>query len=207
MISSRSLLSRNMVAMVDHFVCIVLLCLSTEGLNHLGLLSCWSFVFEMCCNLCAYKHKNLFRTFHLLWCHLKCQISWSLWYKQARPSSCYRDVDTAATYEFLTFTMCLSKTLTIDFNLVWLFVPQINIWSYKNRELLHDIDTGHSANIFCTKFVPETCDEVVASGAGDAEVHFIYCFPFPCFNSKYGGVFLKNTCWLFSRFVYSICLV
>ena len=36
---------------------------------------------------------------------------------------------------------------------------------------MHDIDTGHSANIFCTKFVPETCDEVVVSGAGDAEVH------------------------------------
>jgi len=47
---------------------------------------------------------------------------------------------------------------------------RINIWSYNNRELLHDIDTGHSANIFCTKFVPETCDEVVVSGAGDAEV-------------------------------------
>ncbi|PUZ42476.1 hypothetical protein GQ55_9G585700 [Panicum hallii var. hallii] len=47
---------------------------------------------------------------------------------------------------------------------------KINIWSYNNQELLHDIDTGHSANIFCTKFVPETCDEVVVSGAGDAEV-------------------------------------
>ncbi|PWZ06540.1 WD and tetratricopeptide repeats protein 1 [Zea mays] len=46
----------------------------------------------------------------------------------------------------------------------------INIWNYNNRELVHDIDTGHSANIFCTKFVPETCDEVVVSGAGDAEV-------------------------------------
>ncbi|CAL4929477.1 unnamed protein product [Urochloa decumbens] len=47
---------------------------------------------------------------------------------------------------------------------------RINIWSYNNRELLHNIDTGHSANIFCTKFVPETCDDVVVSGAGDAEV-------------------------------------
>ncbi|KAJ1298462.1 hypothetical protein BS78_01G455500 [Paspalum vaginatum] len=47
---------------------------------------------------------------------------------------------------------------------------RINIWSYNNRELVHDIDTGHSANIFCTKFVPETCDDVVVSGAGDAEV-------------------------------------
>jgi WD and tetratricopeptide repeat-containing protein 1 len=51
---------------------------------------------------------------------------------------------------------------------------------------VHDIDTGHSANIFCTKFVPETCDEVVVSGAGDAEVHlpptsffFFYSFVFP----------------------------
>jgi hypothetical protein len=47
---------------------------------------------------------------------------------------------------------------------------RIGIWSYANRELLHDIDTGHSANIFCTKFVPETSDEVIVSGAGDAEV-------------------------------------
>ena len=35
---------------------------------------------------------------------------------------------------------------------------------------MHEIDTGHSANVFCTKFVPETSDEVVVSGAGDAEV-------------------------------------
>ncbi|KAA8528339.1 hypothetical protein F0562_035694 [Nyssa sinensis] len=47
---------------------------------------------------------------------------------------------------------------------------RINIWSYSSRELLHSIETGHSANIFCTKFVPETSDELVVSGAGDAEV-------------------------------------
>ena len=47
---------------------------------------------------------------------------------------------------------------------------QLNIWSYSSRKLLHSIDTGHSANIFCTKFVPETSDELVVSGAGDAEV-------------------------------------
>ncbi|XP_061372050.1 protein ALTERED SEED GERMINATION 2 [Gastrolobium bilobum] len=47
---------------------------------------------------------------------------------------------------------------------------RINIWSYSGRKLLHSIDTGHSANIFCTKFVPETSDELVVSGAGDAEV-------------------------------------
>ncbi|KAK5832040.1 protein ALTERED SEED GERMINATION 2-like [Gossypium arboreum] len=46
----------------------------------------------------------------------------------------------------------------------------INIWSYSGRKLLHSIETGHSANIFCTKFIPETSDELVASGAGDAEV-------------------------------------
>uniref|UniRef100_A0A2P2M8B7 WD and tetratricopeptide repeats protein 1 isoform X3 n=1 Tax=Rhizophora mucronata TaxID=61149 RepID=A0A2P2M8B7_RHIMU len=47
---------------------------------------------------------------------------------------------------------------------------RMNIWSYTGQKLLHSIDTGHSANIFCTKFVPETSDELVVSGAGDAEV-------------------------------------
>lgn len=47
---------------------------------------------------------------------------------------------------------------------------QINIWRYSDRKLLNSIDTGHSSNIFCTKFIPETSDEFVASGAGDAEV-------------------------------------
>lgn len=49
-------------------------------------------------------------------------------------------------------------------------ILQINIWSYSGQKLLQSIDTGHSANIFCTKFIPETSDELVASGAGDAEV-------------------------------------
>eukprot|EP00258_Populus_trichocarpa_P033781 XP_024449800.1 WD and tetratricopeptide repeats protein 1 [Populus trichocarpa] len=47
---------------------------------------------------------------------------------------------------------------------------RVNIWSYTGRKLLLSIDTGHSANIFCTKLVPETSDELVVSGAGDAEV-------------------------------------
>ncbi|CAN8299158.1 unnamed protein product [Cochlearia groenlandica] len=47
---------------------------------------------------------------------------------------------------------------------------KVNIWNYASRKLLHSIDTGHTANIFCTKFVPETSDELVVSGAGDAEV-------------------------------------
>lgn len=55
-------------------------------------------------------------------------------------------------------------------------ILQINIWSYSGQKLLQSIDTGHSANIFCTKFIPETSDELVASGAGDAEVmiHLIF---------------------------------
>ncbi|KAG6541712.1 hypothetical protein Mapa_016977 [Marchantia paleacea] len=47
---------------------------------------------------------------------------------------------------------------------------KVNIWDYGTRKLVHDIYTGHSANIFCTKFMPETGDDVVVSGAGDAEV-------------------------------------
>lgn len=47
---------------------------------------------------------------------------------------------------------------------------RINIWGYGSQKLLQSIDTGHSANIFCTKFVPETSDELVVSGAADAEV-------------------------------------
>lgn len=46
---------------------------------------------------------------------------------------------------------------------------RLNIWSYAGQNL-HSIDTGHSGNIFCTKFVPETSDELVVSGAGDSEV-------------------------------------
>ncbi|CAA7026237.1 unnamed protein product [Microthlaspi erraticum] len=47
---------------------------------------------------------------------------------------------------------------------------RLNVWNYSSRKLLHSVDTGHTANIFCTKFVPETSDELVVSGAGDAEV-------------------------------------
>ena len=52
---------------------------------------------------------------------------------------------------------------------------QINLWSYESRKLLHSIDSGHTANIFCTKFVPETSDELVVSGAADAEVRLLFC--------------------------------
>ncbi|GKD64790.1 WD and tetratricopeptide repeats protein 1 isoform X2, partial [Tanacetum coccineum] len=46
----------------------------------------------------------------------------------------------------------------------------VNLWNYESRKLLHSIDSGHSANIFCNKFVPETSDELVVTGAADAEV-------------------------------------
>ncbi|XP_060199008.1 protein ALTERED SEED GERMINATION 2 isoform X1 [Lycium barbarum] len=51
---------------------------------------------------------------------------------------------------------------------------KMNIWSYSSCKLLHSIETGHSANIFCTKFVPETSDDLVVSGAGDAEVRLFH---------------------------------
>lgn len=72
----------------------------------------------------------------------------------------------------------------IQFTAVSIRVLQVNIWNYANQELLHEIDTGHSANVFCTKFVPETCDEVVVSGAGDAEVQpfYVFTFIFPCYS-------------------------
>lgn len=44
------------------------------------------------------------------------------------------------------------------------------MWDYSSRKLVHSVDSGHSANIFCVKFVPETCNDIVASGAGDSEV-------------------------------------
>lgn len=53
---------------------------------------------------------------------------------------------------------------------------QINIWNYTDKKLRHSIDSGHSTNIFCTRFVPETSDEVVVSGAGDAEVKIMLCW-------------------------------
>lgn len=65
---------------------------------------------------------------------------------------------------------CFFLTVISSFNF------QINIWNYSSRTLLHSIDTGHTANIFCTKFVPETSDELVVSGAGDAEVYKITPF-------------------------------
>ncbi|KAL8159238.1 LOW QUALITY PROTEIN: hypothetical protein V2J09_000775 [Rumex salicifolius] len=47
---------------------------------------------------------------------------------------------------------------------------RINIWRYSTHKLLHCIKTGHTTNIYGTEFIPETSDELVASGAGDCEV-------------------------------------
>lgn len=55
-------------------------------------------------------------------------------------------------------------------NMMDILFLQVNIWSYSSKKLVHSIETGHSANIFCTKFIPETSDELVVSGAADAEV-------------------------------------
>lgn len=51
---------------------------------------------------------------------------------------------------------------------------RINIWSYSGHKLLQSVETGHTANIFCTKFVPETSDDLVVSGAADAEVRLFH---------------------------------
>ncbi|KAK9766152.1 hypothetical protein K7432_004990 [Basidiobolus ranarum] len=41
------------------------------------------------------------------------------------------------------------------------------IWNYPEGNLLSSIETGHEANIFCTKFMPATNSKVVISCAGD----------------------------------------
>lgn len=56
---------------------------------------------------------------------------------------------------------------------LYCFCLQINVWKYVGHKLWTSVDTGHSSNIFCTKFIPETSDEIVASGAGDAEVKYM----------------------------------
>lgn len=42
-----------------------------------------------------------------------------------------------------------------------IIVLQVNIWSYANHEVLHKIDIDHLENVFCTKFIEETSDEVL----------------------------------------------
>lgn len=32
---------------------------------------------------------------------------------------------------------------------------RVNVWDYGSRRLLYSVDSGHSANIFCTKFMPQ----------------------------------------------------
>lgn len=54
---------------------------------------------------------------------------------------------------------------------------------------MQSIDTGHSSNIFCTKFVPETSDELVVSGAGDSEVMFSLLCTLACEHSSSGCSF------------------
>lgn len=54
---------------------------------------------------------------------------------------------------------------------------QVHVWDYNTRKSVASVDSGHSANIFCTRFMPQTGDEVVASAAGDCEVRGREQFP------------------------------
>ncbi|KAI9486355.1 MAG: WD40-repeat-containing domain protein [Benjaminiella poitrasii] len=48
---------------------------------------------------------------------------------------------------------------------------KLNIYlAYKDYKLEHSINTGHTANIFTAKFMPNTSDTIVISGAGDSEI-------------------------------------
>ncbi|OAC97683.1 hypothetical protein MUCCIDRAFT_116169 [Mucor lusitanicus CBS 277.49] len=48
---------------------------------------------------------------------------------------------------------------------------KLNIYlPFENYELQTTIDTGHRANIFTAKFMPQTSDNIVVSGAGDSEI-------------------------------------
>eukprot|EP00899_Mesostigma_viride_P026508 jgi/Mesvir1/7041/Mv26570-RA.1 len=48
------------------------------------------------------------------------------------------------------------------------------IWDVQRRKLQASYETGHSANIFCTRFLPGTNDTAVATCAGDGEVRVSY---------------------------------
>ncbi|KAI9264648.1 WD40-repeat-containing domain protein [Helicostylum pulchrum] len=48
---------------------------------------------------------------------------------------------------------------------------KLNIYKpFEDYKIATVINTGHRANIFCAKFMPQTSDNVIISGAGDSEV-------------------------------------
>ena len=47
---------------------------------------------------------------------------------------------------------------------------KICIWEYGPKQLRTCFESGHSSNIFCTKFMPGTSDTVIASCARDGEI-------------------------------------
>ncbi|KAI8640122.1 WD40-repeat-containing domain protein [Parasitella parasitica] len=48
---------------------------------------------------------------------------------------------------------------------------KLNIYlPFENYEIAATIDTGHRANIFSAKFMPQTSDNIIISGAGDSEI-------------------------------------
>mmetsp|Transcript_56901 Transcript_56901/g.83281 ORF Transcript_56901/g.83281 Transcript_56901/m.83281 type:complete len:131 (+) Transcript_56901:168-560(+) len=46
----------------------------------------------------------------------------------------------------------------------------ICIWDYNQHRLLKSFDSGHSRNIFGVRFLPESGERMIASGAMDCEV-------------------------------------
>ncbi|KAL6067413.1 DDB1- and CUL4-associated factor 6 [Balamuthia mandrillaris] len=48
----------------------------------------------------------------------------------------------------------------------------VKIWDVHHHRLLYSYQSGHSANIFCAKFLPFTGDEQIISCAGDCQVRY-----------------------------------
>eukprot|EP00761_Pharyngomonas_kirbyi_P013561 gb/GECH01013590.1/.p1 GENE.gb/GECH01013590.1/~~gb/GECH01013590.1/.p1 ORF type:complete len:397 (+),score=113.05 gb/GECH01013590.1/:1-1191(+) len=49
----------------------------------------------------------------------------------------------------------------------------LNIWDYGSRELLQNISTGHTGNIFCAKFLPLSDDRRLVTCAADGDIKHI----------------------------------
>lgn len=59
----------------------------------------------------------------------------------------------------------------------------IKIWDSNRLRLVHSMNTGHSKNIFCARFLPQTNDQIVSCGAdGEVRMHDINrnTSPFVC---------------------------
>jgi len=72
---------------------------------------------------------------------------------------------------------CISWSEDGDFLLSGSDDTTICIWDYRGESLHHRFDSGHSRNIFGVKFLPETQNQVIVSGAMDCEVR-VHTAPF-----------------------------